>query len=105
MMDNELNPIIGFIDSFEKNSSTSFFLWTLAYKSNREDHVELRNSTMETVTVKATERSEEELEILRALRGIRYGSVEITIHDSKVVQVERTEKVRFDRKPGTGNGK
>lgn len=31
-----------------------------------------------------------------ALKGIRYGSVEIIIHDSKVVQIERKEKTRFD---------
>jgi hypothetical protein len=34
--------------------------------------------------------------VLRALRGIRYGSVEITIHDSRIVQIERKEKVRLD---------
>ncbi len=37
--------------------------------------------------------SPEEL-ILEAVRAIRYGSVQITIHDSQVVQIERTEKVR-----------
>jgi hypothetical protein len=37
-----------------------------------------------------------EREILEAVRAIRYGSVEVVIHDSKVVQVIRTEKVRFD---------
>lgn len=36
-----------------------------------------------------------EQEILQAIRSIRYGSVEIVIHDSKVVQIERKEKVRF----------
>lgn len=34
--------------------------------------------------------------ILLALKGIRYGSVEIIVHDSKVVQIERKEKTRFD---------
>jgi hypothetical protein len=34
--------------------------------------------------------------ILRALQEIRYGSVEIIIHDSKVVQIERREKIRLD---------
>jgi len=37
-------------------------------------------------------------EILRAVKDIRYGSVEITIHDSRVVEIERKEKVR----PGGG---
>ena len=34
-------------------------------------------------------------EILEALRGLRFGSVEITVHDCRVVQIERREKVRF----------
>jgi len=33
--------------------------------------------------------------ILRALAGIDYGSVEITIQDSRVVQIERRQKARF----------
>jgi hypothetical protein len=35
-------------------------------------------------------------EILLAIRNIHYGSVEILIHDSRVVQLERREKVRFN---------
>ena len=35
-------------------------------------------------------------EILRAVRGLRYGSVEITVHDGQVVQIERREKVRLE---------
>jgi hypothetical protein len=34
--------------------------------------------------------------ILRSLEGIRYGSVEIIVHDSRVVQIERKERLRFD---------
>ncbi len=34
--------------------------------------------------------------IALALQGIRYGSVEIIIHDSKVVQIERKEKIRLE---------
>lgn len=37
------------------------------------------------------------LEILRAVRDIHYGSVEIIVHDSKVVQIERKEKIRIGR--------
>ena len=40
--------------------------------------------------------SEIDAEVIRAIRNIRYGSVEITIHDSRVVQIERKEKRRFD---------
>jgi hypothetical protein len=36
-------------------------------------------------------------EIVRLLRSLRYGSVEIVVHDSRVVQIERKEKLRFDR--------
>jgi hypothetical protein len=37
--------------------------------------------------------------ILHALKGIRFGSVEIIVHDSKIVQIERKEKTRFDTDP------
>ena len=40
-----------------------------------------------------------EREILEAVRSIRYGSVEVVIHDSRVVQVTRTEKIRLE--PGS----
>lgn len=32
--------------------------------------------------------------------AMRFGVVQITIHESRVVQVERTEKVRFDKLTG-----
>lgn len=35
------------------------------------------------------------LEILGALQEIRFGSLEVVVHDGKVVQIERTEKFRF----------
>jgi len=39
--------------------------------------------------------TELEQQILRAIKNVRYGSVEIIIHDSQVVQIERREKIRF----------
>jgi len=30
------------------------------------------------------------------VKAVRYGVVQIVIHDSKVVQIERTERTRFD---------
>lgn len=33
--------------------------------------------------------------VIDALRGLRYGAVEITVHDGRVVQIERTEKLRL----------
>jgi hypothetical protein len=35
-------------------------------------------------------------ELCEALRAIRYGAIELVIHDGRVVQLERREKVRFD---------
>ncbi|HZG76560.1 MAG TPA: YezD family protein [Paenibacillus sp.] len=34
--------------------------------------------------------------IAESLSGIKYGSVQIVIHDGKIVQIERTEKRRFE---------
>ena len=34
--------------------------------------------------------------IMKAIHQIKYGSVEIVIHDSRIVQIERKEKIRFD---------
>jgi len=39
------------------------------------------------------ERALEEVE--RAIRGISYGSIEIMIQNSRVVQIERKQKFRF----------
>jgi hypothetical protein len=36
-------------------------------------------------------------EIVRALRSVAFGSVEIAIQNSRIVQIERKEKFRFDR--------
>jgi hypothetical protein len=35
--------------------------------------------------------------IARAISGVRFGSVEVVIQDSRVVQIERKEKFRFDK--------
>lgn len=37
-------------------------------------------------------------QIADILQEIKFGSIEITIHESKVVQIERKEKLRFDSK-------
>jgi len=37
-------------------------------------------------------------QIAAILQGIRFGSVEIFIHNGKVIQIERKEKLRFDAK-------
>lgn len=37
-------------------------------------------------------------QVLKAVRSIQFGYIHIVVQDSKVVQIERTEKTRFDRK-------
>ena len=39
-------------------------------------------------------------ELAAALDGLRYGSVEIVVHDSRVVQIERREKMRLSPESG-----
>jgi hypothetical protein len=55
---------------------------------------ELRPAADEAITPEVV------AEILAALRGLRYGSIVVTIHDSKVVQIEKNEKVRLQKKAG-----
>ena len=40
--------------------------------------------------------------IAQLLKELRYGTVEITIHDGRVVQIERKEKIRL---AGDGEGR
>ncbi|TBU93548.1 sulfur starvation response protein OscA [Stutzerimonas kirkiae] len=39
-------------------------------------------------------------EIQNALRGLRFGAVEITVHNGQVVQIERKEKFRLQSPSG-----
>ena len=34
--------------------------------------------------------------ILAAVSSLKYGSVEVTVHDGRVVQIDRRERVRID---------
>ena len=47
----------------------------------------------------SNDRSDVLRRIASAIDGVRFGSVEVVIQDSRVVQIERKEKFRFDR-PG-----
>jgi len=38
------------------------------------------------------------LQIAEAIEGVRFGSVQITIHDARIVQIEATQKIRLDHK-------
>jgi len=41
--------------------------------------------------------TEADRRILAAVREVQYGSVEITVHNGRVVQVERREKIRLNQ--------
>ncbi|WP_417312621.1 sulfur starvation response protein OscA [Ectopseudomonas khazarica] len=41
-------------------------------------------------------------EIQTALQGLKFGAVEITVHNGQVVQIERKEKIRLQQ-PNTKN--
>jgi hypothetical protein len=46
----------------------------------------ISNSDVEAITKK----------LLGALRGLRFGAVEITVHEGRIVQIERKEKLRLN---------
>ena len=37
--------------------------------------------------------------VLSQVQSLKYGVVQITVHESRVVQIEKTEKVRLDKTP------
>lgn len=46
--------------------------------------------------------SGEELAVVSALRGLRFGVVEAVVHDGRIVRIERTERLRFGPDPDPG---
>ena len=53
-------------------------------------------STQQPVTQSLEHNQDIAHKILLAIKDLRFGSVEVVIHDSKVVQIERKEKIRID---------
>jgi hypothetical protein len=52
----------------------------------------------QTLTLKENPGEPHWLELVRQHVGsLRYGIVQIVIHDSKVIQIEKTERVRLDK--------
>ena len=43
-------------------------------------------------------------EIFKAIQSLRYGSVEVVVHDWEIVQIERKEKVRLGGERTKRNG-
>lgn len=56
----------------------------------------LKMSTQQRVIQSQEHNEDIAHKILLAIKDLRFGSVEIVIHDSKVVQIERKEKIRID---------
>jgi hypothetical protein len=51
---------------------------------------------MSSNKLELTEFTSTERLVLEALRGLRYGSIEVVIHDGRAVQIEKREKVRLE---------
>lgn len=43
-------------------------------------------------------------EVFELLNNLKYGNVQITVHNSRVVQIDKTEKTRFDEIRKLENG-
>lgn len=55
-----------------------------------------------SATLRSVEGQDEQAllrEIHNALKGLRFGSVEITVHNAQIVQIERKEKFRLQNPP------
>ena len=61
----------------------------------------MSETTSTQTTTKDAPETAWERTVRQAVRGLRYGSVEVQVHDGRVVQVETREKVRFvdERRP------
>jgi hypothetical protein len=38
--------------------------------------------------------------VIQQVKSLRYGVVEIVVHNSKVIQIEKTERLRLDKSDG-----
>jgi hypothetical protein len=41
--------------------------------------------------------------VVQQVSSLRYGVVEIVVHDSRVIQIEKTERVRLEKEPPKTN--
>jgi len=58
--------------------------------------------TSNVISLRTTEElSAEELTVLRAIRDTSYGAVEVVMHQSRIVQVVKTEKLRLEPHPAS----
>jgi hypothetical protein len=65
----------------------------------RFEEDDMRNDTQRTDGPTSVDRTRDALErIQTALRGLRYGTVTAVVQDGIVVQVDRTEKIRIEKR-------
>lgn len=55
------------------------------------------SSTRTTLSLSTLSRNESE--ILTLLRSLRFGQITVHVHDARIVQIERTEKIRPEHQP------
>jgi hypothetical protein len=57
---------------------------------------------MSSIQIKSESSADQQLNWLEVVRrqvgALHYGAVEIVVHDSRVIQIENTERVRLDSK-------
>lgn len=51
--------------------------------------------TSESRTTESRSETDDLHEIRLALQGLKFGSVEVTLHNGQIVQIERKEKIRL----------
>jgi hypothetical protein len=65
----------------------------------RFEEDDMRNDTQRTDGPTSLDRTRDALDrIQTALRGLRYGTVTAVVQDGIVVQVDRTEKIRIEKR-------
>ena len=58
----------------------------------------MSTATLTEPTISRSPLSTIEVEVIKYLRSVRYGQITVQIHDTRIVQIERTEKIRPDQR-------
>ena len=58
----------------------------------------MKQSVQPSVDSRLTpEQLEHEQDVLQAIRDTSFGTIEVVVHQSRIVQITRSEKLRFER--------
>lgn len=44
-------------------------------------------------------------QVAKQINGLEYGTVQITVHDGRIVQIERTDRIRFENNASGGGAR